>query len=81
MIQGHLQGQISWSMLCKITQAQRLSGQQLLDLPNPNVNCLILVWMMLFESISAIGFSIQDQLQNLRWWCRFSIPYVEAKAR
>ena len=53
MIEGHLQGQMSWSMSCKLAQAlyKRLSSQQLLDLPNPSLACLVLVLMILYESI------------------------------
>ena len=33
---------------------------------------------MLYQSIFKLD---QDHLQNLRWWWRSSIPYLEAKAR
>ena len=39
-IQGDLRGQMSWSM--SWPNDKRLSSQQLLDLPNPNV-CLVLI--------------------------------------
>ena len=52
MIQDHLKCQMSWSRSFKGSPSpiKRLSSQQLLDLPNPSV-CLVLFWMMLYESI------------------------------
>ena len=46
MIQGYHQGQMSWSMSCKLVQAlwqTYLLSQQLLDLPIANVGWLVLV--------------------------------------
>ena len=52
MIQSRHQGQMSWSMTRKLAgpYCKCHSSQQLFDLPNPSVDCLVLIKLM-YESI------------------------------